>query len=128
MARGGAVWCDGGGRGKGEAARGEWAGALVRLVGRRSGAGTLGTAPGCGGAGGRRGRWKERGELEVGDEPDRWAPPVGGCVREKGREAGACGPAWAKSWRRGRNWAGVTGPRREKERGKRKEGGGLDRG
>jgi hypothetical protein len=49
--------------------------------------------------------------LGVGDDPDRWAPPVGGCVREGGREAG-----------RGRRWAGGTGPRRGKERKKKKRG------
>jgi hypothetical protein len=49
-------------------------------------------APGCGR---RRGRGEEGGgRLEVGDGPDRWAPPVGGCVREReaGALAGCCGP------------------------------------
>jgi hypothetical protein len=64
----------------------------------------------------------EVGRLEEEEGADRWAPPVGDRVRERGREAGACGPAWAKSGRRGRNWAGVTGPRREKRKGKKKRG------
>jgi hypothetical protein len=99
-------------------------------VGRRISA-PGGEAERCRDAGDGAGvRWRGRpvwsvegeGELEVGDEPDRWAPPVGGCVRERGREAGACGPAWAKSGRRGRNWAGVTGPRRVNRKGKKKRG------
>jgi hypothetical protein len=76
----------------------------------------------AGEAGRRRGRpaAARPGEegLEVGDGPDRWAPPVGGCVRERGREAGAGGPAWAESGELGRDskkkkregrmgWAGV---------------------
>jgi hypothetical protein len=85
--------------------RSECGGAL-RGRGRRSGK--------AGEAGRRRGRpaAARPGEegLEVGDGPHRWAPPVGGCVRE--REG------------RGRWWAGVgrkrgIGPRLEKE----KEGG-----
>jgi hypothetical protein len=51
-------------------------------------------APGCGR---RRGRGEEGGgRLEVGDEPDRWAPPVGEREREEreggGRASGPCGP------------------------------------
>jgi hypothetical protein len=38
------------------------------------------------------------GAPEVGDDPDRWAPPVGECVRE-GRERWAGGLSWA-----GRVW------------------------
>jgi hypothetical protein len=39
------------------------------------------------------GRWRKKGAaLEVGDGPDRWAPPVGGCVREReGRRVGRVG-------------------------------------
>jgi hypothetical protein len=51
-------------------------------------AGRPGTAPGCGG---RRGQERGGARPEVGDGPDRWAPPVGGCEREK-REAGVGGP------------------------------------
>jgi hypothetical protein len=36
------------------------------------------------------------GELEVGDEPDRWAPPVGEREREE-RRRGTGGPLWAES-------------------------------
>jgi hypothetical protein len=43
--------------------------------------------------------WEGRGP-EVGDDPDRWAPLVGCCERER-REAGVGGPA------------GLTGPGRE---------------
>jgi hypothetical protein len=36
------------------------------------------------------------GELEVGDEPDMWAPPVGEREREE-RRRGTGGPLWAES-------------------------------
>jgi hypothetical protein len=47
---------------------------------RRMGAGRPGTAPGCGG---RRGEERGGARPEVGDGPDRWAPPVGGYERER---------------------------------------------
>jgi hypothetical protein len=63
--------------------RREWAAAHLRRKGRRRGE-----------AGRRRGKpaaarcgqpWRRP---EVGDGPDRWAPPVGGCERERWWEAG----------------------------------------
>jgi hypothetical protein len=66
------------GRGRGEAAVGEWGGALMARWRRRTGAGRPG----------RRGRPAaarpvegER-ELEVGDGPDGWGPPASCCERE----------------------------------------------
>jgi hypothetical protein len=51
-------------------------------VGRRRGRPAAGAARG------------ERRRREVGDDPDRWAPPVGDRVREReeGRGSGPCGP------------------------------------
>jgi hypothetical protein len=67
------------GEGAGEVV-GEWGGALMVEWWRRTGAGQPGTAPGCGG---RRGEERGGARPEVGDGPDRWAPPVGGCERER---------------------------------------------
>jgi hypothetical protein len=52
---------------------------------RRTGAGRPGTAPGCGG---RRGEERGGARPEIGDGPDRWAPPVGGCEGERRSRAG----------------------------------------
>jgi hypothetical protein len=71
-------------------------------VGECSGSiyGAVEEADGRGEAGRRRGKpaaarcgqpWRRP---EVGDGPDRWAPPVGGCVRE-GREGGG---RWRATW------------------------------
>jgi hypothetical protein len=62
-------------------------------VGRRRGAGE-GTGGEAGEAGGDGRRLGEDGAPEVGDDPDRWAPLVGECVRE-GRERWAGGIVWA---------------------------------
>jgi hypothetical protein len=64
------------------------------LGGRERGAGEGGRGRRGGAGDGRRGRGEEKGggRLEVGDDPDRWAPPVGGCVRER-EGSGAYGPA-----------------------------------
>jgi hypothetical protein len=59
-----------------------WGGEGARETGRRRGVAGHG----------------EMGAPEVGDDPDRWAPPVGECVRE-GRERWAGGLSWA-----GRVW------------------------
>jgi hypothetical protein len=85
-------------------------------VGRRGeGEGTGGEAREAGGDGRRPG---EDGALEVGDDPDRWAPLVGECVRE-GRERWAGGDCLGR-----KRWMG----RRElkkKERMERGKRGGL---
>jgi hypothetical protein len=61
--------------------------------------------------------YAEMGAPEVGDDPDRWAPPVGECVRE-GRERWAGGLSWAgRVW-----WAGW----REEKKGRRRVGRGPD--
>jgi hypothetical protein len=66
------------------------------LGGRERGAGEGGRGRRGGAGDGRRGRGEEKGggRLEVGDGPDRWAPPVGGCVKER-EGSGAYGPAGA---------------------------------
>jgi hypothetical protein len=93
----------------------EWGGALMVEWWRRTGAGRPGTAPGCGG---RRGEERGGARPEVGDGPDRWAPPVGGSVRERGREG-----EWAagQSWAARQNWVARpkagAGPRMEKKGG-----------
>jgi hypothetical protein len=70
-----------GGRGKGAEACG-WR----RIEGGEEGARGRGEAPGDRGGGRRWPAAKEEGRRpEVGDDPDRWAPPVGGRVRERGR-------------------------------------------
>jgi hypothetical protein len=77
------------GRGRAEAAVGEWGGSLMVRWRRRTGA----ERPGRRGrleareAGGRRGQGEG---LEVGDAPDRWAPPVGERVREGGEVGWRC--------------------------------------
>jgi hypothetical protein len=63
-----------------------------------------------GGAGGRRPRGEEGGRPEEEDGPDRWAPPVGGCVRERGRGGGRSGPRGPKQM-----WAAAE---KKKRRGK----------
>jgi hypothetical protein len=79
MARGGAVWCGGGwrGRGSGKAACVGGCGALMRN---------------CGGGGVRGGRGLRDGRRPArpgeegaggGDAPDRWVPPVGEREREE---------------------------------------------
>jgi hypothetical protein len=60
--------------------------------------------------------WGGRGWPEVGDGPDRWAPPVGGCVRER-EGSGAYGPA-GEMGRRG--FVGLGG-RKEKRSGPREK-------
>jgi hypothetical protein len=51
--------------------------------------GAEGARDGGAGGGAAVGR---KGRPEVGDDPDRWAPPVGGCVREReGRRVGRVG-------------------------------------
>jgi hypothetical protein len=58
-------------------------------------------AAGNGGEGRRR-RGEEGGRRpEEGDDPDRWAPPVGGRMRERGRGGGRSGPCGPKD-----GWAG----------------------
>jgi hypothetical protein len=53
------------------------------------GRGEPGRRDGDAGGGAAVGR---KGRPEVGDDPDRWAPPVGGCVREReGRRVGRVG-------------------------------------
>jgi hypothetical protein len=66
------------------------------LGGRERGVGEGGRGRRGGAGDGRRGRGEEKGggRLEVGDGPDRWAPPVGGCVKER-EGSGAYGPAGA---------------------------------
>ncbi len=56
-----------------------------------------------------RARWRP----EVGDDPDRWTPPVSGW--ERGRERGRLGPTWAERGRERekRRWA-ENGPRTKK--------------
>jgi hypothetical protein len=53
-----------------------------------------------------------KGAPEVGDDPDRWAPPVGECVREgREREVGPAGDEWAAGSARpsGGKRAGLVG-------------------
>jgi hypothetical protein len=75
----GLVWWRREGNGKGPGQR--W------LSGRhieRGGEGRRKPGRRAGDVGGRRPAWLGRRERpEVGDGPDRWAPPVGGCVRER---------------------------------------------
>jgi hypothetical protein len=67
--------------------------------------------------------------LEVGDNPDGWAPPI--IVRERGKEESwRVGGPWACCWigprgggKKERGLAGL-GSKEEKERGKRKKGSG----
>jgi hypothetical protein len=95
-----ARWGGGFGRGRGEVAT-RGSARPGGEVERRGGAGEV--APGCGR---RRGRGEEGGgRLEVGDEPDRWAPPVGEREREE-RGGGVDGPAWAESERWAAEWVG----------------------
>jgi hypothetical protein len=85
------------GRGRGEAAR--VGGDALKEEGEE--------ARGGRGGGTARGSRRRRGRaaLEVGDGPDRWAPPVGGCEREMRWEAGALveRAAWGERWL-GRRW------------------------
>jgi hypothetical protein len=71
-----------------------------------------GSDAGEGGAPGQEVRRNHGGDgaPEVGDDPDRWAPPVGECVREgEGRWAGRCGWAGKVGWAAGRRKKG-SGP------------------
>jgi hypothetical protein len=85
--------CSGGfGRGRGEvAARGSARRTDAQHLEGEESRDTGEAALGCGS---RRGEERGGARPEVGDGPDRWAPPVGGCVRgrEAGALAGCCGP------------------------------------
>jgi hypothetical protein len=54
-----------------------------------------------------------KGRPEVGDDLDRWAPPVGGCVRERGREGEWA--AWAGEEMGRRRFHGPLRKKRKKE-------------
>jgi hypothetical protein len=66
--------------GEGEGAAHGWRRRLNALSGKEKGRGEAGNG---GTTGGRRGQGRRIGAPEVGDDPDRWAPPVGGPVRER---------------------------------------------
>jgi hypothetical protein len=78
---------------------------LNGVVEEADGRGEPGRRDGGAGGGAAVGR---KGRSEVGDDPDRWAPPVGGCVR--GRERRSAGPRdkWAGP-RWNRNEGGEVG-------------------
>jgi hypothetical protein len=85
----------------------EWGGGSIYCaVGEADGRGAAGNSVGVRRPTAARGRKGAR--PEVGDGPDRWAPPVGGREREEvgEREAGGSGPAWAETGMGRGSWAG----------------------
>jgi hypothetical protein len=104
-------------RGKAGRRRSGWRRLHLWRSGRGGGAQAAGEAVRSGGCAGKKGGRRP----EEGDGPDRWAPPVGGCVREReGRRVGRVG-------RRRNGPVGFRGPLRRGEgkggpRGRREGG------